>query len=144
MTHMTTTVDPSLGAGDTTQVGAIPLVGHATRSRALHVPKLAPGEYLAIEDGGEVVVVALIKEVTHIGRAFSADIRLEAAAVSRRHALVVREDGAVHVLDDRSVNGVWLNGARVERATLTPGDRFTVGGITLQYVLIPEGEAAAS
>jgi len=144
MTHMTTTVDASLSAGDTTQVGAIPLVGHATRSRALHVPKLAAGEYLAIEDGGEVVVVALIKEVTHIGRAFSADIRLEAAAVSRRHALVVREDGAVHVLDDRSVNGVWLNGARVERATLAPGDRFTVGGITLQYVFVPDGGAAAS
>ncbi len=141
---MTATADSSLSAGDTTQVGAIPLVGHATRSRALHVPKLAPGEYLAIEDGGEVVVVALDKEVTHIGRAFSADIRLEAAAVSRRHALVVREDQAVHVLDDRSVNGVWLNGERVERATLKPGDRFTVGGITLQYVCVPDDSPTAA
>ncbi len=132
---MTTTVrSPSAGE---TQVGAIPLVGHATRSRALHVPKLDPGEYLAIEDGGEVVVVPLTQEVTHIGRAFSADIRLEAAAVSRRHALVVRKGDVVCVLDDRSVNGVWLNGERVERAELKPGDRFTVGGITLQYVAIP-------
>ncbi len=128
----------STSAGDTTQIAAIPVVGHATRSRALHVPKLLPGEYLAIEDGGEVVVVPLSQEVTHIGRAFSADIRLEAAAVSRRHALVVREGGAVHVLDDRSVNGVWINGERVERATLAPGDRFTIGGITLQFVSIPE------
>jgi pSer/pThr/pTyr-binding forkhead associated (FHA) protein len=139
---MFSTVSPS-NVGDTTQIGAIPLVGHATRSRALHVPKLLPGEYLAIEDGGEVVVVPLSQEVTHIGRAFSADIRLEAAAVSRRHALVVREDGAVHVLDDRSVNGVWVNGERVERATLAPGDRFTVGGITLQYVAIPEPAPAS-
>ena len=127
----------SPSAGDTTQIGVIPIVGHATRSRALHVPQLDPGEYLAIEDGGEVVVVALTKAVTHIGRAFSADIRLEAAAVSRRHALVVREDGAVHVLDDRSVNGVWCDGERVDRAELRPGDRFTVGGITLQYVQVP-------
>ncbi len=124
--------------GDTTTVGAIPLVGHATRSRALHVPKLAPGEYLAIEDGGEVVVVPLASEVTHIGRAFSADIRLEAAAVSRRHAVVVREEGGVFVLDDRSVNGVWVNGERVERAPLAGGDRFTVGGITLQFVSITD------
>lgn len=124
--------------GDTTTVGAIPLVGHATRSRALHVPKLAPGEYLAIEDGGEVVVVPLTTEVTHIGRAFSADIRLEAAAVSRRHAIVVKEDGGWFVLDDRSVNGVWVNGERVERAGLNDRDRFTVGGITLQFVSIPE------
>ncbi len=133
---MTATVRSST-AGETT-IGAIPLVGHATRSRALHVPKLSPGQYLAIEDGGEVVVVALTQEVTHIGRAFSADIRLEAAAVSRRHALVVREGDTVCVLDDRSVNGVWLDGERVERAELKPGDRFTVGGITLQYVSIPE------
>ena len=135
---MDSTTVRSPSAGDTTQVGAIPLVGHATRSRALHVPRLAPGEYLAIEDGGEVVVVLLDQEVTHIGRAFSADIRLDAVAVSRRHALVVREGGQVHVLDDRSVNGVWLNGERVERAPLTPGDRFTVGGITLQFVSVPE------
>jgi pSer/pThr/pTyr-binding forkhead associated (FHA) protein len=135
--------DRASNVGDTTQIAAIPLVGHATRSRALHVPKLLPGEYLAIEDGGEVVVVPLSQEVTHIGRAFSADIRLEAAAVSRRHALVVREDGAVHVLDDRSVNGVWVNGERVERATLAPGDRFTIGGITLQFVAIPEPDVAS-
>lgn len=135
---MPTTVR-STSEADTTQVGTIPLVGHATRSRSLHVPKLAPGEYLAIEDGGEVVVVALEQEVTHIGRAFSADIRLEAAAVSRRHALVLREGGEVHLLDDRSGNGVWLDGERVERTVLRPGDRFTVGGITLQYVSIPAG-----
>lgn len=136
MDHMASTLGTPV-TSDTTTIGAIPLVGHATRSRALHVPKLDPGEYLAIEDGGEVVVVRLTSEVTHIGRAFSADIRLEAAAVSRRHAVVVREEGGVFVLDDRSVNGVWVNGARVERAPLNDRDRFTVGGITLQFVSIP-------
>lgn len=136
---MTTTV-PSTETGDTTQIAAIPLVGHATRSRSLHVPALEPGEYLAIEDGGEVVVVALTQEVTHIGRAFTADIRLEAANVSRRHAIVLREGNVVQVLDDRSVNGVWMNSERVERAVLTPGDRFTVGGITLQFVQVDRPE----
>ena len=132
----------STAAGDTTQIGAIPLVGHGTRSRALQVPALAPGDYLAIEDGGEVVVVPLTQEVTRIGRAFSADIRLEAAAVSRRHALVVRDADGVQVLDDRSVNGVWRNGERIERATLSSGDRIVIGGITLQYVFRPEPDAA--
>ena len=133
---MTTVRSPS--AGDTTQIGAVPLVGHGTRSRSLQLPKLTPGDYLAIEDGADVVVVALTQEVTHLGRAFSADIRLEAAAVSRRHALVVREGADCFVLDDRSVNGVWRNGERVERERLAPGDRFTVGGITLQFVRIPD------
>ena len=139
---METTVSQPV-AGETTQIGAIPLVGHATRSRALHVPKLAPGEYLAIEDGGEVVVVPITQEITRIGRAFSADIRREAAAVSRRHALIVREGDDVHVLDDRSVNGVWHNGDRVERAALRNGDRIVIGGITLQFVARPETGPAA-
>ena len=142
MHPMTPVTDPSSNVTDTTQVGAIPLVGHATRSRSLHVPRLSPGEYLAIEDGDEVVVVALTQDVTHIGRAFTADIRLEAAAVSRRHALVVREGGTVQLLDDRSGNGVWRNGERVERVTLQAGDRFVIGGITLQLVVI-EGETPA-
>ncbi len=132
----------SPATGETTQLGAIPLVGHATRSRALHVPRLSPGDYLAIEDGDEVVIVALTQEVTHIGRAFSADIRLEAAAVSRRHAIVVREGGETWVLDDRSVNGVWQGEERVERVALRPGDRFTVGGVTLQFVSIPAAPGA--
>lgn len=140
---MPSTTDRSSSVADTTQISAIPLVGHATRSRSLHVPRLTPGEYLAIEDGDEVIVVPLTQEVTHIGRSFSADIRLEAAAVSRRHALVVREGGTVQLLDDRSGNGVWRNGERIERVTLQAGDRFVVGGITLQLVVVG-GEAQAA
>lgn len=131
---MSTPTVRSPSAGETTTFGETPLVGHATRSRSLQVPKLDPGDYLAIEDGTDVVVFPLTQEVTRIGRAFSADIRLEANAVSRRHAIVTRDAEGVHVLDDRSVNGVWVNGERTEKTRLEPGERFVLGGITLQYV----------
>lgn len=126
----------TLSAGDTTTLGELPVVDHATRRRSVTVPRLAAGEYLAIEDGGEVVVIALVDDVTHLGRAFSAQIRLEATTVSRRHAIVVRdqEDGSVAILDDRSQNGITVNGERVERAVLQDGDRIDVGAVRLTFL----------
>ena len=58
--------------------------------------------------------VALTREWTRIGRSLAADVRFDDPTVSRRHALIVRQPDGVRVLDDRSLNGVFVNGARVE------------------------------
>ena len=81
-----------------------------------------PGKYLAYEDAGHRVVAPVSREWTRIGRSLSADIRFDDATVSRRHALVVNQADGVRVLDDRSLNGVYVNGDRVEWAPLTDGD----------------------
>ena len=69
-----------------------------------------PGKYLAYEDGSRRVVAPVSREWTRIGRSLSADIRFDDATVSRRHALVVNQADGVRVLDDRSLNGVYVNG----------------------------------
>ena len=51
--------------------------------------------------------------------------------MSRRHALVHREGRAVRVLDDRSLNGVWVNGERVDWRELEDGDELTIGRFRL-------------
>ena len=79
------------------------------------MPRLAPGRYLAIEDGGEVVLMPLSAELMHIGRSPAADIVLDDASVSRRHALIARRGERTLILDDRSRNGVHVNGQRVSR-----------------------------
>src|SRR6185437_7535177 len=71
-----------------------------------------PGEYLCFEDGGEIVVVPLTREWTRIGRGLAADVRFDDPTVSRRHALIVRNVDGVRVLDDRSLNVVFVNGQR--------------------------------
>ena len=71
-----------------------------------------PGKYLAYEDAGRRVVAPVSREWTRIGRSLSADIRFDDATVSRRHALVVNQADGVRVLDDRSLNGVYVNGER--------------------------------
>jgi pSer/pThr/pTyr-binding forkhead associated (FHA) protein len=63
-----------------------------------------------------------------IGRAMTADILVDDASVSRRHARVaLREDGAF-VEDLESANGVFVNGRRVEGTQrLAEGDVIVVG-----------------
>ena len=67
------------------------------------------------------------QEWTRIGRSLAADVRFDDATVSRRHALIVCQAEGVRVLDDRSLNGVYVNGERVEWSPLTDGDEILVG-----------------
>jgi hypothetical protein len=120
---------------------SLPVLDHAVRARALHVPRLPPGAYLAIEDGGDISVIPLEGDIVRLGRAFSADLRLENATVSRRHAILSREDGRWVLLDDRSANGTWVDGERVTRAVLRDGARLRLGTVAMSFLLV---EAAAA
>jgi len=102
-----------------------------------------PGEYLCFEDGDEVVVVPLTREWTRIGRSLAADVRFDDPTVSRRHALIVRGPDGVRVLDDRSLNGVFVNGERVEWSPLGHGDEIRVGRHRLYYATLEPVPAAA-
>jgi hypothetical protein len=88
-----------------------------------------PGRYLAYrEDGGEIQVFVLEPGWTRIGRSAAADIRLDDPSVSRRHALIVSElPDSLRVLDDRSLNGVFLNGEIVDWGRLADGDELMIG-----------------
>jgi predicted nucleic acid-binding Zn-ribbon protein len=96
-----------------------------------------PGEYVLYEDGDETKAVALTREWTRIGRSLAADVRFDDPTVSRRHALVVRQADGVRVLDDRSLNGVFVNGERVEWRALHDGDEILVGRYRLTFVSVP-------
>jgi predicted nucleic acid-binding Zn-ribbon protein len=96
-----------------------------------------PGEYVLYEDGSEIKTVALTREWTRIGRSLAADVRFDDPTVSRRHALVVRQADGVRVLDDRSLNGVFVNGERVEWRALHDGDEILVGRYRLTFVSVP-------
>jgi predicted RNA-binding Zn-ribbon protein involved in translation (DUF1610 family) len=96
-----------------------------------------PGQYLAYEDGSETRVVSLTREWTRVGRSLAADVRFDDPTVSRRHALIVRQPDGVRVLDDRSLNGVFVNGERVEWSPLSDGDQVLVGRHQLRFLEIP-------
>ncbi len=93
-----------------------------------------PGEYLAWHDGSDVKLLALEREWTRVGRSLAADVRFDDPTVSRRHALIVRQHDGVRVLDDRSLNGVFVNGERVEWHALQDGDEILVGRHSLRFI----------
>ncbi len=92
-----------------------------------------PGHYLAMKDeDGSILTFPIERGWTRIGRSISADIRLDNPSVSRRHALIVAEPGKeLRVLDDRSLNGVLVNGETVEWGPLRDGDELSVGRYSL-------------
>jgi pSer/pThr/pTyr-binding forkhead associated (FHA) protein len=104
------------------------------RNAALTAEQLSPGRYLAIEDGGDVVVIALSEGGLRLGRGIGADVVLEDRSVSRRHAVITCRDGEVVVLDDRSLNGVHVNGERVGQATLRDGDTLALGDVQMRFI----------
>ena len=94
----------------------------------------SPASTSATEDDGELRTVALTREWTRIGRSLAADVRFDDPTVSRRHALIVRQPDGVRVLDDRSLNGVFVNGERVEGRVLEDGDEIIVGRYRLSFL----------
>jgi hypothetical protein len=96
-----------------------------------------PGEYLIYEENGEQQIVALTREWTRVGRSLVADVRFDDPTVSRRHALIVRHPDGVRLLDDRSLNGVFVNGARVDGKALKDGDEIIVGRYRLAFLSMP-------
>ncbi|MGH2843789.1 MAG: FHA domain-containing protein [Solirubrobacteraceae bacterium] len=93
-----------------------------------------PGQYLAYRGSDDnVVAFTLRREWTRVGRSLAADIRFDDPTVSRRHALIVRQADGLRVLDDRSLNGVFVNGERVEWSTLADGDEIVIGRHHLHF-----------
>lgn len=68
-----------------------------------------------------------------LGRSRECDIQVEDANVSRRHAELRQEGTAFWIVDLDSTNGVEVNGKRVKRAKLEPGDTFTVGSTEVTF-----------
>ena len=94
-----------------------------------------PGKYLAMFADGRTRVIELSAGWSRIGRSRSADIRLDDPTVSRRHAVIVRTpEQDLRVLDDRSMNGICVNGEPVDWSPLADGDELQIGRYTLNVI----------
>jgi pSer/pThr/pTyr-binding forkhead associated (FHA) protein len=76
----------------------------------------------------------LTKEVTTVGRHEASDLLLDDVSVSRHHAIFTRTaSGRVTLRDLNSLNGTYVNGARVEETTLHSADEVLVGKFKLVF-----------
>ncbi len=62
-----------------------------------------------------------------IGRSASANVHLDDRCVSREHCEIDELGGGLVIRDKGSRHGTFVNGSRVDRTVLFPGDRITIG-----------------
>ena len=130
------TLSRSPAEGITERVDPISCLDERTLSQASEAEAPGPGRYLEVQGAGRTLLLPIGTDVIHIGRGLSADLRLDESSVSRRHAILVPRVSGARILDDRSSNGTFVNGRRVQQADLSDGDVIVVGRVVLRYLVI--------
>ena len=77
----------------------------------------------AVFDGPDIT---LDRARVRVGRHPQCDARLVSRWASRRHCILTEDGGEVVVRDLGSTNGIRINGQRVERGRLRPGDEISI------------------
>jgi 3-deoxy-7-phosphoheptulonate synthase len=126
----------------------LPSLGEAAEpedvTEAQQVPATTPSRrpYLVRISEGVVPEAYPLGDVATVGRAHSANVRVDDVGVSRVHARLRRVGGAYVVEDLGSANGTLLNGGLVSRPTvLREGDKIRIGaGTVLRFALYDEDD----
>jgi hypothetical protein len=84
------------------------------------------------------------REIVKIGRLASAHLVLDEEGIARIHAVIeVAPGGALSIIDMGSAGGTVVNGKKVSRSPLEPGDVITIGPLRLVVDVGEEAAAAA-
>lgn len=92
----------------------------------------------------ELIPVELPLGDTSLGRNVACNVVLDKSAISKMHARIERSAEQVVVRDLESVNGTFVNGARVTLAVLRDQDLLSLAGVEDFRVAIRTGEVTAT
>ena len=91
------------------------------------------GKLILLNPNGPIQEYTLAKSSVSLGRMTTSDVVLNDVRVSRDHARLECTSSGVVLVDMGSSNGTRVNGIRIERATLIPGDTISLGSQQLKY-----------
>jgi pSer/pThr/pTyr-binding forkhead associated (FHA) protein len=97
-----------------------------------------PQSFLLVSRGGKVLTRVALGQRTLIGRSEHNDVCLPSPYLSRHHAVIVGTPEGYYLIDLNSVNGILLNGQRVERTLLCDEDVLAMGPFRLKVHQTPE------
>ncbi len=85
-----------------------------------------PARLVALDEGTDI---PLDRSMVVVGRHPLCDVRLDSLRISRHHCCMTQDQEEVVVRDLGSTNGIRINGERVERGRLRPGDELSIAHI---------------
>jgi hypothetical protein len=94
-----------------------------------------PPASLHLISGAAGTVVQITSPLTSLGRELDNDLVIEDSRVSRHHAQILFQHNRYAVRDLGSTNPTFVNGRQVETSVLAPGDRISLGGFELEFML---------
>ena len=140
-------------AHDTTQtfghdsdLSFVPFGADLTDVEQAAIAALPSGSALLLVRSGALAGARYLLDtaVTTVGRHPEADIFFDDVTVSRRHAEIIRTGTAFEIVDQRSLNGTYVNGERVDRSELDNGFEVRVGKFRLSFFAAPADLAQAT
>ena len=87
-------------------------------------------------DGSEPITIT--RNLTIVGRKKKlCDLVLESSSISKVHCAIAKTDGLLFIRDLGSTNGTKVNGQRVSRGALLPGDEIAFADVKFRIHLGP-------
>jgi hypothetical protein len=127
-------IRPAVADEMTERFDPVACLDERVRHQARPAGPVAPGRYMEVQGHEQTLLIPLGRDVMRIGRGLAADLHLDESSVSRRHAILVHRASGARILDDRSANGTFVNGHRIQQVDLRDGDVVVIGRVVLRYL----------
>ena len=111
-----------------------------TRAKSTdHKVQTMKAQLIPIKGGA---AITLKKDITVVGRTDDCcDLVIDKTAISKLHCILVKTDGLLFVRDLGSTNGTKVNGQKVIRGALLPGDQLAFASIRYRVHLGPDADS---
>jgi pSer/pThr/pTyr-binding forkhead associated (FHA) protein len=93
---------------------------------------------IKVLNGPQAGRIFQLKEGTHsLGRSDQVTIQIKSSSVSKVHAQIMITSDKVILSDNRSSNGVVVNGVKIQNKSLKAGDKFSLGEVIFDVIQLP-------